>query len=325
MKTASNTKSGKSENDTKPTVSVILTCYNQASYLADALNSIRQQSYQDFEVIAVDDGSRDKSLDILQSFEREGELIMRVCAARHGENRGIVTTFARGISEANGVYLAFLEADDAWAPNYLSEKVQILDQLPEVGVVFSPCRFLIEGCFGLDMLVRQKVLQWLLPKRQPFDNFKRLLRKNNVATFSTFVARAELVRSVRPPDDSRLCFYDWWLLMHLSLHTQFFFDTRSYTVWRHSRSSFMGNQAFVDHRERLTEFLEVMYRSIEQDLSLRDGNLQRYFTKKRRGMRSFVSFYRQPSLREGTKFFHEDPLWSVETIASYLVNRSKFR
>ena len=202
--------------DSKPHVSVILTSYNQAAYLPAALHSIRKQSYQDFEVIAVDDGSTDESLDILRSFERENKPGIRVCGAG-GENRGLVATYATGVSEAAGDYLAFLEADDMWTPNYLAEKVRVLDRLSEVGVVFSPCRFLLEGCFGLDMLIRQRVLQWLLPRQEPFDNFKWLLRKNNVATFSAFVVRAELVRSVPLPADLRLCFYDWWLLTHLSL------------------------------------------------------------------------------------------------------------
>ena len=107
-----------------------------------------------------------------------------------------MATYARGISAAKGHTLAFLEGDDLWDSNYLSEKVRVLDRFSDVGVVFSACRFLLDGYFGIDMLARQKVLQLFLPKERPFNNFEYLLRKNNVATFSAFAARADLVRSV---------------------------------------------------------------------------------------------------------------------------------
>lgn len=308
----------------KPSISVVLVCYNQAAYLEEAMASIQRQSYQDIEVIAVDDASSDGSLEVLRSFERDGILNMRVFGAPNGKNRGIVATYTRGISEARGDYIAFLEADDAWSPNYLSEKIKVLEQFPEVGVVFSPCRILRSGSFGMDMLIRQKIVQFLLPKNRPFDNFRWLLWKNNVANFSSFVTRTELVQTVQKPNDLRLCFYDWWLLAHLSMRKKFFFETHSYTLWRFSRTSFMGRQSFQAHKDKLTNFLDALYKSLEANLESDKEDLRSVLTQQYRGVRPFMEFYRQASFYRWFIFFSKAPIWALETLVSYLVNRFKF-
>ena len=307
-----------------PQVSVILAVYNQAHYLSDAIDSVLNQSYKDYEIIAVDDGSTDSSLQLLHTYRERHPLNFRICANEERHNLGIVATYARGISAGMGRTLAFLEGDDLWDSNYLAEKVRILDRFPDVGVVFSPCRLLLDGYYGIDMFARQKVLQLFLPKERPFNNFEYLLRKNNVATFSAFAARADLVRSVPLPQDSRLCFYDWWLLTQLSFRTQFYFETRSRVSWRQSRGSLMGSQRFDDHKEQLTSFLEDLYNSVDRELLRQDVAGRERFTRMQRAKPHFVAFYRGPSARRFTEFFRVDPRWALETLASYVVNRSKF-
>lgn len=315
----------KTSRHAKPSISVVLVCYNQAAYLEQAINSVKKQTYQDIELIAVDDASSDGSLEVLRLFEREGKIDMRVIDAPDGKNLGIVATYTRGILDAKGDYIAFLEADDAWSPNYLSEKVKILDRFPEVGVVFSPCRLLLNSTFGIDMLVRQKIVQYLLPKNKPFDNFRWLLWKNNVANFSSFIARTELVRSVQNPNDLRLCFYDWWLLAHLSMSTKFFLDAHSYTIWRFSRSSFMGKQNFQTHKKKLASFLDMLYQSLESSMEDHNEDCRFALTKAYQGVRPFMDFYRQASFARWLIFFSKAPLWALEVLVSYTVNRLKFR
>jgi glycosyltransferase involved in cell wall biosynthesis len=308
----------------EPLISVVLVCYNQARYLKEAFATIEAQSYKNIEVIAVDDASSDGSLEVLQLIRSQSNLAIKVFGAPGGINHGIVATYTKGISEAKADYVAFLEADDAWSPNYLARKMSVLERFPEVGVVFSPCRIVRQGTFGLDMQVRQVLIQLLLPRNKPFKNFERLLWKNNVANFSCFVTRTGIVRRIPAPDSTRVSFYDWWLLAHLSIHNSFFFETRSYTRWRFSRTSLMGKQTFEAHAEQLTSFLGLLYKSLEERLTYDKIVLQTMLRQKYRGARPFMEFYRQPSFYRWLYFFGKSPIWALKTLVSYSVNKLKF-
>jgi glycosyltransferase involved in cell wall biosynthesis len=114
-----------------PKVSIIITCYNLGAYLEEALGSALSQSYPDFEVLLVDDGSTDAEtialLDRLPTHPR-----LRVLRT---PNQGVARARNCGISAASGVYILPLDADDRITPAYLAHAVPILDQCSEVGFV----------------------------------------------------------------------------------------------------------------------------------------------------------------------------------------------
>lgn len=113
-------------------VSVIVPLYNKGPYVERALNSVLAQSYRDFEAIVVDDGSTDDGPSRVQSFSDSRIRLVRQANAGPGAARN------RGISEAKGELIAFLDADDAWMPDYLQSSVQMLDEAPvEVAGVTS--------------------------------------------------------------------------------------------------------------------------------------------------------------------------------------------
>src|SRR5213594_2256660 len=95
-----------------PCVSVVIPVYNGEQYLADAIQSVLDQTYQNFEVIVVDDRSTDGSAEVAKKF---GEAIRYV----HQANGGVCKARNTGIAVAGGVYLAFLDQDDLW----LSDKL----------------------------------------------------------------------------------------------------------------------------------------------------------------------------------------------------------
>src|SRR5438132_1599837 len=114
-------------------VSVVIPVYNGERYLADAIQSVRDQTYQNFEVIVVDDGSTDGSADVAQRF---GEAIRYV----HQANGGVCKARNAGIAAARGAYIAFLDQDDLWLPDKLAAQVTYLDSHPEVGAVYCQCQ-----------------------------------------------------------------------------------------------------------------------------------------------------------------------------------------
>jgi glycosyltransferase involved in cell wall biosynthesis len=101
----------------KPLVSIIMPCYNGEAFLAEAIDSVLAQTFQGFELIVVDDGSTDKSADILARFASRVRVIRQT-------NRGVSAARNTGIHESKGEFIAFLDADDHWEPDFLDDMVQ---------------------------------------------------------------------------------------------------------------------------------------------------------------------------------------------------------
>src|SRR6185369_14122248 len=100
-------------------VSVIIPTYNSARFLTDAIDSVLAQTFKDFEVIVIDDGSTDETESLMHKY---GSAVRYI---RH-ENRGVALTRNRGIDESRGRYVAFLDADDVWLPHKLDRQLTAL-------------------------------------------------------------------------------------------------------------------------------------------------------------------------------------------------------
>jgi glycosyltransferase involved in cell wall biosynthesis len=116
-----------------PIVSVVMSVYNGGSYLADAIDSILQQSFTDFEFIIVNDGSSDDSTNIINSFAKKDQRIKVL----EQENQGLVASLNRGIRESAGQYIARQDADDRSALERLAKQVAFLQQHPHVVIIGS--------------------------------------------------------------------------------------------------------------------------------------------------------------------------------------------
>jgi glycosyltransferase involved in cell wall biosynthesis len=114
-----------------PKVSIVITCYNLGEYLEEALSSALAQTYPDFEVLLVDDGSTDaQTIALLDQLPQHPRLrVLRTA------NQGVARARNCGISATSGAYILPLDADDRILPGYLARAVPILDQCPEVGFV----------------------------------------------------------------------------------------------------------------------------------------------------------------------------------------------
>ena len=306
-----------------PRVSVVMTSYNRADLLAEAIQSVLEQSYQDFEILVVDDGSRDHTLEMVTNLlnQRPDKLFLFTHPGH--VNRGIVPTYMLGMSKARGEYVAFLEQDDRWPNNYLMQKVDILSTQPQVGVVFSPYKLVGKGAFGLDMIFRQWLLQFAIVKTKAFDNFANLLQSNNVATFSCFVTRRELLGRI-PAANSSIAAYDWWVLVHLSIKSLFYYDESCATYWRWSPHSVIGQQTFTTHRSRGTEYMESMYVQIDGEIDQLDAFKKSTFLKYKENFAYFLVFYRKPGVLRFLRFFRKSPMWALASLASLIINFVKF-
>jgi len=183
-----------------PRVSVVMPAYNARAFLVRALDSIRNQTYDDLEMIVVNDGSTDDTAQILAAYQQQ-EPRLRVS---HQDNHGLADALNRGCRMARGGYLARMDADDIAYPDRIGAQVDYLDQHPCVAVVGTQAR-LISGdgqpsAFTSRHPVRSAAV-------------RRLLRRRNVLVHPSVMMRRDAYeqttgyrRAVAPAED-----YDLWL------------------------------------------------------------------------------------------------------------------
>jgi glycosyltransferase involved in cell wall biosynthesis len=309
---------------TQPTVSVIIANYNRAHLLEQAIQSVVDQTYQGYELVVFDDGSHDHSFEVIEQYKKIIPDKMHLFTHEGRANRGIVATYLEAIALSRGKNIAFLEHDDRWSSNYLEQKVKVLDQHPEVGVVFSPYKVVSEGWFGKDMMLRQMLLRLTIKSGKPFDNFTNLLQSNNVATFSCFMTRKNLLEDLPIPPEKILAF-DWWVLTQLSQRSLFYFDKSSFTHWRWTRESAIGRQKFKEHKREGCEYMQLMYSQVKRCSEQLPENKKETFVEYQQDFEYFVDYYRNPSIVRFFKFFIRAPIWALAATASLIINFLKFR
>ena len=112
----------------KPAISVVIPLYNKECYIASALNSVLNQTFQDFEVIVVDDGPNDAGASVVRSF---GDPRIRLL---QGDNQGVSAARNRGIEVAGSDLIAFLDADDEWLPSFIETIRRLRASYPDAGL-----------------------------------------------------------------------------------------------------------------------------------------------------------------------------------------------
>lgn len=123
-----------------PAISVIIPTFNNAHLIGEALKSVYAQSFRNYEIIVVDDGSTDSTREMLKSHSER-------ITYYHQENQGLAVARNVGLSLAKGAYVTYLDADDIWHPQNLQVKHDFLMRFPELGGVFSD--FLIFDASGV--------------------------------------------------------------------------------------------------------------------------------------------------------------------------------
>ena len=111
--------------------SVIIPLFNKAPYVEKAINSVLGQSFQDFELIVIDDGSSDDSLSVARSVLEKCNNPYRLILQ---ENAGVSTARNNGVAASQSEYLCFLDADDWWAPTFLEKMSKLIQDYPEAGI-----------------------------------------------------------------------------------------------------------------------------------------------------------------------------------------------
>lgn len=114
-------------------VSIIIPAYNAEKYIAETIDSVLAQTYSNWELIIVNDGSTDNTLSVIENYSRNDKRISFISK----QNTGVSDTRNTGIAKAKGEYIALLDADDVWLPKNLEKKIILLKENNSLGFVFS--------------------------------------------------------------------------------------------------------------------------------------------------------------------------------------------
>lgn len=161
-------------------VSIIIPTYNRAKYLPEAIDSVLNQTYKDFEIIVVDDGSTDNTKMVLTAY---GDKIRYIYKA----NGGPSSARNFGVMKSTGAYIAFLDSDDLWLPEKLELQIAYLDKKNDFSAVFTDCEWVRDG-----NLIRVSNFR----KYRPSDGFVLKETIRNPCAAQSFLLKREVFNSV---------------------------------------------------------------------------------------------------------------------------------
>lgn len=249
-------------DDRKPKVSVLALAYNQADYLEETLDSIRNQSFQDFELLISDDASRDESAARIQAWNANHGRAQHLLL--HKQNAGLCPTLNELLSLASGDYIQIIACDDLLTPTALQERVDILDNAPDnVAAVYSDAVMMNDKSEDLSTTFLRRFL-----KNRPIprgDLYAQLLLGNFMPALTVLIRRSaiEAVGNY----DTGLIFEDWDLWQRLSREFDFEFTpgpAGRYRVHENNMHRTMKQQArqfyriLAKHKDHLRARLRIL-------------------------------------------------------------------
>ena len=254
-----------------PLVSVVCPAYNCAPFIAPALESVFAQSYCPIEIIVVDDGSTDATSDLVKGYP-DVRYIRQA-------NRGPSAARNTGIRAAQGEYVAFLDIDDLWTPEKLSEQVAILNSCPDAGICFADMRLFTDGA-GEEPTMFQKynlTVNYFGDERFVTNAVTKLVTMNFIPT-SSVVARKSALLQAGGFDEQFRKAEDWDLWLRVALHHPIIYSPKLLTLKRvhdvnTSRDAEGMNSAALQVLEKLKRDHQALLVTLGIDILpvLRDG------------------------------------------------------
>lgn len=205
-----------------PTISIITPAYNAERTILETIESVQKQTYSDFELIVINDGSKDRTLELVQSVKDERLKVFSY------ENGGVCVARNRGLSHVTGEFIAFIDADDLWTADKLELQLAALQQHPDAGVAYSWTYFMYdqEGS--------------VVPGKPVFfegNVYPNLLIENFLAHGSNPLIRKEAIESVGEFDSTFPHCADWDFYRRLAVHWNFVLVRKHQIYYRQSSGS----------------------------------------------------------------------------------------
>jgi glycosyltransferase involved in cell wall biosynthesis len=298
-----------------PQVSVFIASYNHARYIGQALDSVLAQTYRDFEIVVVDDGSTDGSHELLLDYQQRYPDQVRYSWHAGRANKGVTATSNVGIARSQGEYLAWLGSDDVWYPHKLEKQMAHFAAQPAAGMVCSYATVVDEN---------DRPFPGVMGKDVSRDAFRQLV-VGNVICPSTIVVTRACLNDVGVFNE-KLVYSDWELFIRIAAKYPVGFIAEPLASYRmHGRNMSVHGQA-ATKLERNLAVIETVFQEVpEADPALKDQALAAiYFSTaldfygagQSETAKGYVALTRQHL--NGSLPFEADEL--IETVVAYAMH-----
>ena len=252
-------------------VFVLIPSYNHAPFIQDCIRSVIGQKQPPRKLLVIDDGSRDASPAIIERELKDcpfdSELIVR-------ENRGLCSTLNQGFSMCGSKYFAYIGSDDIWLPDFLSERVRLLDRRENAVLAYGHALF-IDGDGAVVDSTDEHAENWA---NYPDGDASEMLLNGIAPVSSTVMYRSSALENVTWNEASRLEDYEMYL--NLMRQGEFAFDPQVLSAWRHHGYNTSGDKMLM-----LKEVIEAQNRHFpkfgvsEEDLAGRQVELKFHYAR----------------------------------------------
>lgn len=211
--------------------SIIVASYNYQDYIKETLDSLIKQTYKNFEVIVVDDGSQDDSVKVIKEYTNKYPFI-HLYQHSGGVNKGLPETVYLGVTKAKGEYIAFCESDDTWEPNHLKLVNKEINSNGNVQIIVNDV-----NTFGDENRCREMAKVIDLRKNTILTQEGKISDEqfsicNYIITFSACCVQKKLLLTCNFLDVPKRTALDWWLWRQINLNNKIYYINKKITNWR---------------------------------------------------------------------------------------------
>lgn len=231
-------------NEKKPKFSILSPSYNHQKYVRFFIESVLNQTEQDFELIIVDDNSTDNNVEEIKKFKDE-----RIILIQHEYNQGINAGLNSAFARARGKYVIFMATDDMFAPNYLEVTSKYMDEHPECDVYYSSLRQIDEN----NEPIKERPNAYSLKQWSKFEFLKRAFTKGNYLTSPGMTMRYEAFKRLCPLDLSIIQYQDYAMHIKLLIKGEIYVSTEKLIDYRiiSSQTNVSAKSSLVLNREKM--------------------------------------------------------------------------
>ncbi len=274
-------------------VSIITPTFDRAAYLCAAIDSVLSQTFGDFELIVVDDGSTDDTRAVVERYQADDSRIRYFWQSNQGQS----VARNRGIEEAEGEFICFLDSDNAWRPHKLERSLREFDEHPEADIVYGD--FIVIDCAGKEIGTNRM-------KRYSGFVTPQLLKDNFVSMNTTMTRRACFAEMGGFDGNDRFAEdYGLWLRFSTRYHFRYIAEVLGYYRVMENQISSDKQQRFRANERLLLQFIERFPEVLTQGQKRR--GLSYFYVRKAR-YEIFQGESRRALMDIG-RSLKQDPLW----------------
>ena len=219
-------------------VSVVMTSYNYGDYIGQAIDSVFNQIYENWELIIIDDGSTDGSQKIIEKYISQNP--HKTIFIKNEKNLGLKASTEIALTKVSGKYTAFLESDDVWTKDHLSKKVSAAEKHKNASLIYSNLDIICDEKVNIDKYTDYlnycRYAGWIINRRNQ-KPFRIVFFRNPVVSFSNIFIKSELVNDLILIKEYEI-WSDWQLVMQAALKGEFVYLPEKLVYWRVHNESF---------------------------------------------------------------------------------------